>query len=55
MSVKNMMKASTKTLKLSRKIPGRWDAAVIGDYIWGLFRADRLSHKRKAHLLFSFI
>jgi hypothetical protein len=43
MSVKNMMNASTKTLKLSRK-----DTGTMGDYIWGMVRADELSHKRKS-------
>jgi hypothetical protein len=31
-----------------------WDAPMMSDYIWSLFRADESSHKGKAHLLFIF-
>jgi hypothetical protein len=31
-----------------KRYQGRWDAAMMGDYIWGLVHADELSsHKRR--------
>ena len=31
-----------------RYYKGRWDSAMMGDYIWSLVRQDKSSHKRKA-------
>ena len=35
---------------IEKTYQGCWDAAMMGDYIWGLFRADESSHKRKSTL-----
>jgi hypothetical protein len=32
-----------------KRYQGRWDAAMMGDYIWGLVRADEsFSHKQRS-------
>ena len=32
---------------MERRYQGRWDAAMMGDYIWGLVREDKSHHRRK--------
>lgn len=32
---------------MEKRYQGRWDSAMMGDYIWGLVRADAGQHKRK--------
>jgi hypothetical protein len=39
---------------IEKRYQGFWDAALMGDYIWGLLRADESLHKRGAHVLFTF-
>ena len=33
---------------MERRHKGRWDCAMMGDYIWSLIRQDKSDHKRKA-------
>lgn len=32
---------------MERRYQGRWDGAMMGDYVWGLIRNDDAKHKRK--------
>lgn len=34
-------------LVMEKRYQGRWDAAMMGDYVWGLVRCDETQHKRK--------
>ena len=34
-------------LAMEKRYQGRWDAAMMGDYIWCLIRDDEKLHKRK--------
>ena len=42
------------TEPMKRRYKGRWDSAMMGDYIWSLIRQDKSSHKRKARLTVHF-
>ena len=33
---------------MERRYQGRWDSAMMGDYIWFLIREDTSGYKRKA-------
>ncbi|CAK8696271.1 unnamed protein product [Clavelina lepadiformis] len=33
---------------MEKRYKGRWDSAMMEDYIWSLVRQDRSGHKRKA-------
>ena len=33
---------------MERRYKGRWESAMMGDYIWSLIRQDKSGHKRKA-------
>ena len=33
---------------MDKRYKGRWDSAMMGDYIWSLVRQDKSDHKRKA-------
>ena len=33
--------------EMKKRCEGRWDAAMMDDYIWSLFRDDDIIHKRK--------
>ena len=33
---------------MEKRYKGRWDSAMIGDYIWSLVRQHKSGHKRKA-------
>ena len=33
---------------MERRYQGRWDSAMMGDYVWCLMRHDTSAHKRKA-------
>ena len=33
---------------MEKRYQGRWDASMMGDYMWGLIRNDDTSHKRKS-------
>ena len=33
---------------MERRYKGRWDSAIMGDYIWSLIRQDKSGYKRKA-------
>ena len=33
---------------IEKRYKGRWDSAMMGDYIWSLVRQDKNGHKRKA-------
>ena len=34
-------------LVMEKRYQGRWDEAMMGDYVWGLVRCDEVEHKRK--------
>ena len=34
---------------MKTRYEGRWDSAIMGDYIWSLIRQDKSGHKRKTH------
>jgi hypothetical protein len=34
-------------LVMEKRYQGRWDEAMMGDYVWGLVRWDEARHKRK--------
>ena len=36
-------------LAMVKRYQGRWDGAMMGDYIWCLIRDDEKLHKRKQH------
>ena len=33
---------------MERRYKGRWESAIMGDYIWSLIREDKSGYKRKA-------
>ena len=33
---------------MERRYKGRWDSAIMADYIWSLIRQDKSGHKRKS-------
>ena len=33
---------------MEKQYKGRWDSAMMGDYIWSLVRQDNIGHKRKS-------
>ena len=33
---------------MERQYEGRWDSAMMGDYVWSLIRHDKSGHKGKA-------
>jgi hypothetical protein len=36
-------------LAMEKRYQGRWDVAMMGDYIWSLIRDDDKLYKRKSH------
>ena len=40
---------------MERRYKGRWDSAIMGDYIWSLIRQDKSGHKRESSLNIAFL
>ena len=39
---------------MEKRYQGRWDEAMMGDYVWGLVRSDSSQHKRKSRSVLHF-
>jgi len=40
--------------QIEKRYQGRWDSAVMGDYMWSLIREDTYDHKKRACSTFHF-